>query len=492
MKSGEEVMDILAAFDLTRSYRAAADLAGCDHHTVAHHVIMRDMGVAPGDHAGRDRLVDPYEDKIFEWVDTSNGKIRADVAHRKLVALGYRGSERTTRRAVAAAKSAWRKGNRRTYRPWIAEPGMWFQFDFGDGPTVRGRRTYLWCAWLAWSRYRVVIPVWDRSIATVVSCIDRALRAFGGAPTYALTDNEKTITKEHVAGIAVRHPDIVSAANHYGITIHTCVVADPESKGGVEATVKIAKADLVPTDANLRAAYGSFAALEHACQDFMDEVNSRPHRVTRRMPADMLAEERAHLHRIPEHPFALCLGQTRRVTFSSTISFGGVIYSVPHELCGDTVWARVSGDELVASTVDRKAGPQEIARHRLGTPGNPQINDDHYPNRPWGALNRKPRARSAEEASFLAIGQGAHQWLVEAAACGAARIRSKLADAISLAKLHGTERVDQALGVAALAGRFDDGDLTSILEHASTGDAAALASDDHSLQPGTSKWRRLS
>ena len=34
---------------------------------------------------------------------------------------------------------------------------------------------------------------------------------------------------------------------------------DPESKGGVEATVKIAKADLVPSDANLLPAYGSFA-----------------------------------------------------------------------------------------------------------------------------------------------------------------------------------------------------------------------------------------
>jgi hypothetical protein len=105
------------------------------------------------------RLLPEIEDELplglqrvfrgFEWVDTSYGRMRADVAHRKLVALGYEGSERTTRRAVAAAKGAWRKGHRRTYRPWIAEPGMWFQFDFGDGPHVRDRRTYLFCAWLA-------------------------------------------------------------------------------------------------------------------------------------------------------------------------------------------------------------------------------------------------------------------------------------------------------------------------------------------------------
>ena len=44
---------------------------------------------------------------------------------------------------------------------------------------------------------------------------------------------------------------IVAAGHHYGVTIATCVPSDPESKGGSEATVRIAKADLVPTDANL-------------------------------------------------------------------------------------------------------------------------------------------------------------------------------------------------------------------------------------------------
>jgi hypothetical protein len=35
MKPNEEVMEILEAFDLTGSYRAAARLAGCDPKTVA-------------------------------------------------------------------------------------------------------------------------------------------------------------------------------------------------------------------------------------------------------------------------------------------------------------------------------------------------------------------------------------------------------------------------------------------------------------------------
>ena len=45
--------------------------------------------------------------------------------------------------------------------------------------------------------------------------------------------------------------------------------ADPESKGGVERTVQIAKADLVPTDTNLRDDYACWAELVDACDAFM-------------------------------------------------------------------------------------------------------------------------------------------------------------------------------------------------------------------------------
>ena len=100
MKHAEEIMEILEAFDLTRSFRSAADLAGCDHHTVAHWVARRDAGELSATASRRDQLIDPYLAKLEEWMQASNGKVRADVAHDKLLALGYAGSERTTRRAV--------------------------------------------------------------------------------------------------------------------------------------------------------------------------------------------------------------------------------------------------------------------------------------------------------------------------------------------------------------------------------------------------------
>ena len=183
----------------------------------------------------RGSVCDPFAGKITEWVDRSQGRVRADVVHRKLEALGYHGSERTTRRVVAALKVEWRRSSARAYKPWIPEPGLWLQWDYGDGPVVDGRKTVLFCAWLAWSRFRVILALPDRTLPSVIGAWDRCFRLLGGAPTYSLTDNEKTVTDRHIARVAVRNPQIVSAAVFYGVSVRTCVPYDPESKGGSES-----------------------------------------------------------------------------------------------------------------------------------------------------------------------------------------------------------------------------------------------------------------
>ena len=491
MKSAEEIMEILEAFDLTGSYRDAAELAGCDHHTVARYVAAREAGRLTADPATRVMAIDPYRAKLEEWVERSRGKLRADVAHDKLVALGYAGSERTTRRAVAGAKWAWRAGRRRVYRPWVPEPGMWLQWDYGTGPMVGGRATLLFCAWLAWSRFRVVLPIWDKALPSVVACLDTALRRLGGAPTYGLTDNEKTVTVEHVARIAVRNPELVAAARHYGLQIATCLPADPEAKGGSEATVRIAKADLVPTQTNLLDDYQSFADLERACQDFCEQVNARPHRVTRRAPAEALAEERTRLHPLPAQPFTLAFGQTRTVGQTTPmIDFQTGQYSVPHRLRGEVVWVREHGQEIVVVHVG-PTGPVEVARHQQTTPGSPRLDDAHFPPQPTGPLHRTPRAQNAAEAEFLAIGDGAVLWLTEAGAAGTSRVRAKMAEAVVLGKLHGAPQVSWALGHAAVHGRFGEGDLAAILAHRASAAPGSVhrAGETASLQAGTAVWQ---
>ena len=511
-KSDREIMEILEAFDATGVANSAAALCNVDPKTVRRYGQARDLGRPVTGPVVRPKLLDPFLEKIEEWVDRSKGQVRAGKVHERLVPMGFGGTERSTRRAVAAAKARWRAGHARACRPWISEPGLWLQWDWGKGPPVPApdgtlRDTLLFCAWLAWSRFRVVLPVRDRTLPTLIACLDATLRRVGGAPVYALTDNEKTVTVEHVAGVPVRHPEIVAAGRHYGMTVHTCVPYDPESKGGSESTVKIAKADLVPAEANLREAYRRFAELAAACEQFCDMVNGRVHRETCAAPAQRLEIERARLHRLPDAPHTAALGTTRVVNTDQAIRFGSVRYSVPPGLIGAEVRVRAEGDELVVAA-DLAALPlrpdwagtgplglAEVARHRLSTPGNPRIDLAHYPGHPQqpDGSPRPPKVKAATqaEAAFLAIGDGARAWLTEAAAAGATRVRAKMAEAVELAALAGTAAVDAALGTAALAGRFGDGDLLSIAGYQAAGRAdgpVTIADEAYSAQPGTSAW----
>jgi Integrase core domain/Mu transposase, C-terminal domain len=397
-------------------------------------------------------------------------------------------------------RRAYRAGRVRVHRLWVAEPGMWLQYDFGDGPVIDGVKTVLFCAWLAWSRFRVVLAIRDKTLPSVFAALDVTLRRVGGAPTYVLTDNEKTVTVEHVAGLPVRNLQMVAFARHYGVTVHTCEPADPASKGGSENTVKLAKADLVPTETNLREQYGSFAELEVACEAFCEQVNARVHRVTRRAPVEMLAEERARLHPVPQHPHTVAFGVTRQVPAGTPmVSFEGGQYSVPHELLGQTVWVRVHGrgdGEQVVIVHLGQTGPVEVARHRRATPGSPRLCDEHFPPAPAGALDRSPRPNNAAEAEFLALGDGARLWLTEAAAAGTSKMRVKMAQALALARLFDASEVDWALGHAAVHGRFAEADLASILDHHASsrrgrGGPEHRAGEDRSLTQGTAAWVRL-
>jgi len=219
--------------------------------------------------------------------------------------------------------------------------------------------------------------------------------------------------------------------------------------------------------------------------------------VTRRAPADMLAEERAVLHPLPQVPHTVAFGLARQVPARTPmIALDGGQYSVPYTLLGQQVWVRVHGqgsDEKVIVVHVGPAGPVEVARHGRATPGSPKIDDSHFPPQPAGALDRQPKAKNAAEAEFLALGAGARMWLTEAAAAGTTKMRVKMAAAVALAKLGDPVKVDWALGHAAVNSRFAEADLGSIVSHHArtrTG-PRHQASETRSLTQGTGAWSAL-
>lgn len=225
-------------------------------------------------------------------------------------------------------------------------------------------------------------------------------------------------------------------------------------------------------------------------------MNARRHRATGQTPASRLDIERTTLHILPSEPLALALGEERVVGSDRTISFNAVRYSTPPGYTGARVWCRVVGEELSITARTHSGDLTEIWRHQLSVPGIPQIIDAHYPDHPNGRGVHQPRLRPRSEAeiAFVAIGPGAGRWLKEAGPAGAVRIRAKMARAVELATVMGSDKVDQALGLAAAAGRFADNDLVSILEHLAASKPAGevvRADEAHSVQSGTIGWQAL-
>jgi hypothetical protein len=72
-----------------------------DPKTVRRYVAARDEGRPVTGPSRRPRILDPYLAKIEELVDRSQGKVRADVIHERLRAVGFTGDECTTRHVAA-------------------------------------------------------------------------------------------------------------------------------------------------------------------------------------------------------------------------------------------------------------------------------------------------------------------------------------------------------------------------------------------------------
>src|SRR5437868_13808260 len=112
-----------------------------------------------------------------------------------------------------------------------------------------------------------------------------------------------------------------------------------------------------------------------------------------------------------------------------------------------------------------------MGTHRT-RPATPRSNSLRSTTR--GPLHRTPRPRTPDEIAFLALGPGAQQWLITAAAVGTARMRTKMIAAVALAKIYGLDPVDQALATAAELGRFADEDLAQLMRHQATARAGKV------------------
>jgi len=73
-KSDREIMEILEAFDATGVAHSAAPLCKADPKTVRRYALARDLGRPAAGPVARPKMIDPFLDKVEEWVDPVRGQ----------------------------------------------------------------------------------------------------------------------------------------------------------------------------------------------------------------------------------------------------------------------------------------------------------------------------------------------------------------------------------------------------------------------------------
>jgi transposase len=452
-------MDVLAAYREVGSYRGAAELCGTTHKTVKRIVERHDAGGAAPERKDRGHNYDAVHDLVAMRVAATHGRISAKRLLPAARTAGYAGSARNFRRLVAEAKQAWRRGHHRGRRPAVWTPGDTLVIDWGvrDG-------LHVFCAVLAWSRFRFVRFAADEKATTTMTLLAECLEVLGGVPKVVLADRMGCLKAGVVANVVVPTADYVRFATHYGFWPDFCEGGDPESKGVVEHLVGYAKRDLmVPAEPTVADLVAANAAAARWCI----EVNAVVHSEICAVPGERLAAERELLGPLPSlRPEIGAKPISRKVDKLSCVRFGSARYSVPNRLIGAAVLIAVAEGRV--QVLEPFTG-QIVAEHTLVAPGETSIVDEHYGSARPDKPRRAPRAKTAEETAFLALGDVAAAFLTGAAAAGVANLAREIREILTLHAAHGEAALLAALERAVEFKRWRADDVRSIL--AATGAA---------------------
>lgn len=461
-------MDVISAYRDVGSYRGAAAICGTTHKTVRRIIEAHESGNALVEKAQRVRNYDEVTDLVAGRVKATWGRISAKRLLPEARAAGYAGSARNFRRLVADAKVQWRRANPRGRRPAVWAPGETLMIDWGvlDG-------VHVFCAVLAWSRFRFVRFAADEQASTTLGLLAECFEELGGVPKVVLADRMGCLKGAVVANVVVPTSDYVRFATHYRFRPDFCQAADPESKGMVENLVGYAKADLMVPQAPL----ADLVAVNAAAAAWCVEVNAATHSEICAVPAQRLTTERELLASLPSLRAEFgAKPTTRKVDKLSCIRFASGRYSVPNRLIGAIVTVLV--DDRRLRVIEPVTG-EVLAEHTLVAPGETSIVDEHYggprPDRP----RRAARPRTQAEKAFLALGPVAEAFLTGAAAAGVTKLTSEIGEILTLQAAHGAEPLLAALERAVAFSRWRAADVRSIL--ASAGAAPTPRPAGHAL-----------
>lgn len=216
------------------------------------------------------------------------------------------------------------------------------QFETTDGEIVYVNIAVLL---LSYSRFRTFHLSISKSQSVLMAFMTEAFEAFGGVPKVIVTDNMKTVMDEARTEYSkgTINNKFSQFAQDFGFKVQPCIAGRPNTKGKVEAPMKLLD--------EIHAYQGKFTfeELHQFVQKLCIRINQTFHQGTNKIPMFALKQEKNLLQPLPQSTIrdSYRIKHTLvKVNASNMISYKSNQYSVPAEYQGKTVGLQVYDDQL--------------------------------------------------------------------------------------------------------------------------------------------------
>ncbi len=327
-------------------------ITGHDWKTIDKIIKAIDQGRIRPERQKRRGFVDPYREKVLEFLEEGLSGVRI---HKKLKELGCPAVYDTVKDYIRKIK----KREDICVR-FHSKPGEEAQVDFGYfGKTLDNegklRKTWVFNMRLSYSRLDYFEKVYNQTVDTFIQCHINAFSYFQGVPKTIKIDNLKAGILEAHFYEPIHQIQYKMFADHYGFDSIPCRVRKPQEKGKTESGIKYVKNNFLAGRT-----FKNENDLNQQLREWLDETcNNRVHGTTRKIPREVFEEkEKESLQPIPKDYFEIASYGTRKVYRDCHIYVDYSYYSVPYKYVGKEV-AVEQGKDVIRIFYEE----EEIALH---------------------------------------------------------------------------------------------------------------------------------
>jgi transposase len=390
----------------------------------------------------RGSVIDPYEDKILEWIQEGIPVTVMLERIKKDQEEPYQGGKSIFYQRVKHMRQEQKMTKQKAIWTYEGLPGEYLQVDWGERrqfPFTQIPQTTRYCfvGRLKYSRWIYTEFQDNMRYETLIRCILRCLENLGGVPWVLVFDNMSTIVhtvaERDKDGNPVWNQKFRQFSSEIGFHPDVCDPGAPNQKGTVENGVKFVKRNFLAGRT-----FRDDADLSAQSYEWILERNSQKCQAHGHTPNDLLPEELKALGSLTETADSYGLLHLLRVYPESVVRFETNCYSVPEGLIGLVLAARVTSNELKIYHDN-----QLVAQHERSYQKRQRVRDlEHYQR----TLSSKPRAKvMAYREKLLELDSSTAIYVAEICHRDRNSMNQQILRLYALWKEHGTESFLEAV-----------------------------------------------